>query len=185
MNTMGKWQIKDVSIESPSAEPEYWEAIVELEHADDCRRLEIALDAEVRCDITLDGEKVNFEGFLSDADLKDWLNYYVESGDFTEEEALSALGREYWAYFNSSTITAIEPDGSTCHVGEREEILSYAIEINYTGDAFDACGWLTDGLETAIERELKAAARNEVAFAEYWADEAYSALVENGEHIKL
>ena len=185
MSNMGKWKIKNVSIESPSAEPDYWEAVVELEHADDGRRLEVTLDAGVNCDITLDGEKVNFEGFLSDADLKDWLNYYVESGDFTEEEALSALGRDYWAHFITSTVTAIVPDGSACYVGGPEEVLPYGININYDGEAFDASGWLTDGLESAIERTLKSAARSEVAHAGQWADEAYNTLIEYGEHIEL
>ena len=181
MSDMGKWKIRDVSADMTHTEPEYWEAVVELEHADDGRRLEVELVAEVHCDTTLDGDKIGQDGFLSDADLEDWVDYCVASGRFTEEDRARTLGREYWACFSGSTLTAIIPDGSAYYLGEREEILSGEINLDYSGEAFDSCGRMTDGLHDAIEHALKSAARSEVAYAEYWADEAYLELLESGE----
>ena len=94
MSDMGKWKIRDVSADMTHTEPEYWEVVVELENADDGRRLEVELVAEVHCDTTLDGDKIGQDGFLSDADLEDWVDYCVASGRFTEEDGARSLGRD-------------------------------------------------------------------------------------------
>lgn len=151
------WTVMDTGAECTDGMGEAWESWVTFGHADG-REVHIITNHSLYGEVTLYGDRVGFEAFVTDVDdtYTAEVERLMEDGENTLEDVERELGRSYFIASQYDTFSASNADTDWPDPSDPEENHHFIEDIDYFGSFEDMDDSVVlDVLQRYAEREAQ------------------------------